>query len=586
MRSENANAKRKSTATELIRMANVLRSNLRRGCLYGIIFVLIPCTILIVVIGTDYSSEQSMSQRMAEFQMRMQYLESMYRTKQEDVAILSQYLRFVSLHAVGSAMESTRSTFGTNVSSPVNLDILEGLSADSKSLIRNVTTAARLVESLKMPTAFHFLPHLLDDSASLQPSYIESKKRQGVSMVLAIPTVKRDKQSYIVETIDNLISNMDEEEQNDTMIVVYVGEPDLAYVKGVAQRIRVRFGSFIDSGFLEIIAPSISYYPNMNNLRQTLNDSLERVRWRSKQNLDFAFLMAYARPKGAFYLQLEDDILTKKGFVTIMKNFALEKTAKKDSSSWFVLDFCQLGFIGKMFKSSDLPWLITFFQMFYNDKPVDWLLYHMIYTKVCSVEKDAKNCKQEMAKLWIHYKPSLFQHIGMQSSLRGKVQKLKDKQFGKIPNFYPHRNPPAVVRSGIQPYKSYTLQKAYKGDSFFWGLMPQPGDLIEFLFKQPTTVRRYLFRSGNLEQPSDRFYNTTVEVLPVDVDGLTGSSTVPYNVTKDGFLVVGRFNNYGIAEGTIDSNIGKIKELRLHVYSDSQNWVILREIYLQSNSVR
>jgi alpha-1,3-mannosylglycoprotein beta-1,4-N-acetylglucosaminyltransferase A/B len=41
-----------------------------------------------------------------------------------------------------------------------------------------------------------------------------------------------------------------------------------------------------------------------------------------------------------------------------------------------------------MFKSAELPWLITFFQMFYNDKPVDWLLEHLIYTKVCNWEKD------------------------------------------------------------------------------------------------------------------------------------------------------------------------------------------------------
>lgn len=46
-------------------------------------------------------------------------------------------------------------------------------------------------------------------------------------------------------------------------------------------------------------------------------------------------------------------------------------------------------FAGKMFKSVDLPWLITFFQMFYNDKPVDWLLGHLIDTKVCNWEKDA-----------------------------------------------------------------------------------------------------------------------------------------------------------------------------------------------------
>lgn len=45
---------------------------------------------------------------------------------------------------------------------------------------------------------------------------------------------------------------------------------------------------------------------------------------------------------GTFYVQLEDDILAKSGFITIMKNFALEKTAKR-TTPWFVLDFCQLG---------------------------------------------------------------------------------------------------------------------------------------------------------------------------------------------------------------------------------------------------
>lgn len=164
-----------------------------------------------------------------------------------------------------------------------------------------------------------------------------------------------------------------------------------------------------------------------------------------------------------------------------------------------------------MFKSAELPWLITFFQMFYNDKPVDWLLEHLIYTKVCNWEKDMvshargftvdvnlfkcsypqKHCKYEKAKLWLHYKPSLFQHIGMTSSLKGKVQKLKDRQFGKIPAFYPHKNNPlAQVRTQIMPYKIHTLNKAYSGDSFFWGLLPQAGDYLEFIFNQPTVIKK------------------------------------------------------------------------------------------------
>lgn len=95
---------------------------------------------------------------------------------------------------------------------------------------------------------------------------------------------------------------------------------------------------------MDVVAPTVAYYPDMNQLRTTLGDPEERVKWRSKQNLDFAFLMMYAQPKGMFYIQLEDDILVKPKFVTTMKTIALERIANKQQ--WFVLDFCQLGFIG------------------------------------------------------------------------------------------------------------------------------------------------------------------------------------------------------------------------------------------------
>lgn len=79
----------------------------------------------------------------------------------------------------------------------------------------------------------------------------------------------------------------------------------------------------------------------------------------------------------------------------------------------------------------------------------------------------------------------------MTSSLKGKTQKLKDRQFGKIPAFYPHKdNPLAEARTQISPYKAHTLAKAYTGDSFFWGLLPQPGDFMEFIFHQPTIIKK------------------------------------------------------------------------------------------------
>lgn len=265
--------------------------------------------------------------------MRLQYLESMYRARQEDVAILSQYL----------GLSQAQTSDATNVT--LNSSLLEALSPEAKSMLRNMTGTARFTTGLRLPTAYHFLPHLLDDSASLRPAYLTSRGRSGVSVVLGIPTVKREKQSYLLGTLENLITNMDEEEQNETMIVVFIGETDMEFVQLVAKQIEVRFSGYIENGLIEILAPPTSYYPNMEKLRITLNDSPERVKWRSKQNLDFAFLMAYAQPKGTFYVQLEDDILAKRGFITIMKNFALEKTVAK--IQWLVLDFCQLGFIGE-----------------------------------------------------------------------------------------------------------------------------------------------------------------------------------------------------------------------------------------------
>ena len=96
---------------------------------------------------------------------------------------------------------------------------------------------------------------------------------------------------------------------------------------------------------MEVISPPPQSYPDLTKLEETLGnpsknehfhaslwsysgDSIDRVRWRAKQSLDFAFLMTYAKDRGKYYVQLEDDVITKNGFVSTMKNFALEKTAE------------------------------------------------------------------------------------------------------------------------------------------------------------------------------------------------------------------------------------------------------------------
>ncbi|KAE8750985.1 hypothetical protein FOCC_FOCC002413 [Frankliniella occidentalis] len=529
----------------------------RRHGLLGLVVLaaFMSCSMMVLVSGPDLSSEQALVRRVAELQARSQHLDALYRSRIADMRGLSQHLG----HLVSSVNRSG------------------SLSVETQQLMRNLS-ALRLNlddpgnQPLQLPNAYHFMPHLLDgpagpgSSASLRPAFCMcSARRSGVSMVLGVPTVRRQVQSYLLATLDNLVNSMTPEESNDTLIVI-----------------KDQFESEVQAGLIELISPPVSYYPDLNNLRLTLGDSMERVRWRTKQNLDFAFLMMYSQPRATFYVQLEDDILAKKNFISTMKNFALEKTAQREP--WFVLEFCQLGFIGKMFKCVELPWLVQFFLMFYNDKPVDWLLDHVIFTKVCSPEKDQKHCKKAKSELWIQYKPSLFQHIGTHSSLRGKVQKLKDKQFGKVALFHPHWNPPAAVESDIKPYKQYNLQKAYLGETFFWGLLPQPGDTLTFRFHSPIFIKRFLFRSGNAEHPSDRLYNTSVEVRPAKVKHLEPG--LGFNVTHDGFVVVGQFDGMGVCEGNVDFTLGPISVLRIYIHSESDKWAILSEILIEADNGR
>uniref|UniRef100_A0A336MSN7 CSON000695 protein n=1 Tax=Culicoides sonorensis TaxID=179676 RepID=A0A336MSN7_CULSO len=240
------------------------------------------------------------TKRLAELESNLEHYKSMYRIKQEDVIILSSFLGLL-----------------TNIS--INNTYFENLSSDTQHVIKNISNKLTAPSSVRLPSIQQsFLPHLIQDTDALRPAYLLSKGRKDVSIVLGIPSVK--------STLDNLLTNMNEEEQNETLIVVFIAETDFEYVQLVAKEIEIRFSHYVACGLIEILSPSPSYYPSWKNLKKTLNDPVERVKWRSKQNLDFAYMMAYSQSKGTFYVQLEDDILAKTGFITIIKNFALEKT--------------------------------------------------------------------------------------------------------------------------------------------------------------------------------------------------------------------------------------------------------------------
>lgn len=107
---------------------------------------------------------------------------------------------------------------------------------------------------------------------------------------------------------------------------------------------------------------------------------------------------------GTFYVQLEDDILAKPSYVTEMKRFAFEKISRKEP--WFVLDFCQLGFIGKcisyLFILVSKICCVYYFNFFCKQIRTDKMFMHILMYMIQKARKQVV----DFIISWISYKYS------------------------------------------------------------------------------------------------------------------------------------------------------------------------------------
>ena len=83
---------------------------------------------------------------------------------------------------------------------------------------------------ITLPTLLTFLPHLSKSVKPLRPAFrlISSKLKPtgkiGANIVIGVPTVKRPRQSYLIQSLHSFIQSMNEEEKQETVIVVLIAE--------------------------------------------------------------------------------------------------------------------------------------------------------------------------------------------------------------------------------------------------------------------------------------------------------------------------------------------------------------------------
>jgi alpha-1,3-mannosylglycoprotein beta-1,4-N-acetylglucosaminyltransferase C len=285
---------------------------------------------------------------------------------------------------------------------------------------------------------------------------------------------------------------------------------------------------------------------------------MQRVLWRAKQVIDFSFLFSYAYPLGDYYLVVEDDVLASEQYITAIREFIVSRKEKR----WIALQFTGFLGIGLLFRTKDLPKLNQLLWMFYQDQPVDMLMREFISIQIPETNVIVRRI------------PSLFQHIGVKSSLPNKVQKLTDNTFNMANRKFKHRNnPPADLVTSMKVYNDFFPEYAYRSTpGFFWGIAKH-NDTLDIVFPNPLNISRIVIISGIIEPKKkikDPIKDGVVEV------GSKFNKVSNNNVAYcDNFIPLRQFK-----DGDVDynSNITNVQCIRVRIGPGQKSWVIIREI--------
>lgn len=390
------------------------------------------------------------------------------------------------------------------------------------------------------------------------------------------------------------------------VVVAHLADFDNEWVSEMAGKLREQYPALIESGRFHALHAPEELYPLLEVCPPfcAYKDDEKRVRWRSKQNIDYAFLMYYSVPLAPYYLQIEDDLQFAQQWVSkivefLALNYPASYLSADENAPWRVIDFSQLGFIGKMFQSNELIRMAQMLLLFYDQMPCDLLLG--LWAKAMTQGKQIAYFKKH---------PSLFQHVGIFRTLGG-YQTLQEKQFGRllfdnpgatvlttltvVPSFdakfayFPHGEP--ENRKDVCDYEADAKLKASKTKiCWFWAKSLMENQHLTLVFDLPVSIKAFLLDFGTENHPLDKLASGVVEVAAqakgskADVEALDrlewcGDFQKVVNIAKEDQMI------YWEKGASIPPELPitrPVRCLRITVTADQQEWMIIKQIQVRS----
>ncbi len=259
---------------------------------------------------------------------------------------------------------------------------------------------------------------------------------------------------------------------------------------------------------------------------------------------------------------------------------AIDQFIKQQKKKWVTLQFSELGFIAKLYHTSDLDRFAHFLVEFYAERPVDFLLAD--FTRLLG------------AKDMPLRKPTLFQHMGQYSSLvlskNQKMNKQKDKYFkndngqaaamGMPKKHKAGDSPTATFFTTMEVYKKYTPEKVYdaKPENFFWAINPTKNDSFVMVFNEAQHLEEVIVETGQTFQENDflrdgaLFSSETLVSMPPP--GTRGEVPVCSNYTE-----LAQFKDGRVEVEDIDT-MKEIRCLKVQVNKTQKEWLVIAQIII------
>lgn len=369
-------------------------------------------------------------------------------------------------------------------------------------------------------------------------------------LTIGIPTIRRKDDTYVFDMLHSMLNKTSADDLKKVVFVLFLADlNETEWKRSAEEKIKSNHKSYIKNGSLIVIQAPASFYSEMET------DDSSYLKWRRKQNYDYAYLMKYSKHLSEYYMQMEDDVIASDGYLSAIKTYIDEQ---KDDA-WTCLEFSELGFIGKLYHSRHINSLADMLLMFSHTQPVD---YTFLYFNIL-MGQGYRAIR----------KPTLFQHMGYHSSLPEKIQQLKDRYYDFKDKTIIGDNPDATLKTTLKTVPEFPPELAYsKEPGYFWSAAAaRENDTFTIIFKDAQVVTSCIIQTGSKDHPGDLVENGILEASPTLSENK--ESCLDY-------VVLTKFEKGNVNATDIKSKMGlfKIKCLQIRLTKSQIPWIIIREL--------